>query len=126
MSDDNSKLEQRIQAHFNARSTVLDAEIRAKLAQARNRALAQPTKTAVWQRWLQPGYMPALATGLCAVLIVSALLLRPDSLQRSNGADNLILAELVSEPEELDAVTDPGFYAWLDEIETQREVNNAV
>lgn len=126
MNDDNSKLEQRIQAHLNARSTALDAEMCAKLTQARNKALAQPTKTAIWQRWLQPDYMPALAAGFCAVLVVSALLLRPDGLQDNNKADNLTLAELVSEPEDLDAVTDLGFYAWLDEIETQSEVNDAV
>lgn len=125
MTDDNSKLEHYIQTHLAARSAALDAETRAKLAQARSKALAQPKKSAFWQRWLQPGYMPALATGFCAVLIASALLLRPDSLQRSNGADSLTLAELVSDPEDLDTATDLGFYAWLDEIETQREVNNA-
>jgi hypothetical protein len=126
VTEKTSKLEQTIKAHLDTRAEQLDNQTRAKLAEIRRKALNQPAKTGFMQKWFSIHFVPAIATSFCAVLIVSVMLLRPPESLQGNGTDAFTLAELASDPEELDAITDPGFYAWMDEVEVQKGKNGAV
>jgi hypothetical protein len=125
MTDEMSKLEQSIKAQLDSRSAQLDDQTRAKLAEIRRKALNQPARTGFMGKWFTLSYMPALAASFCAVLVISAMLLRQPETLQGNGADAFTLAELASDPDELDAITDPGFYAWIDEIKVQAVNNDA-
>jgi hypothetical protein len=105
--------EDKARALFEDSVERLDARTRAKLTQARNRALDEAQKGAARRRWI---WAPAGGFAIAAVVAVGIVL----SLGRtppSPGPAALEDLEIVADSEKLDLLQDQDveFYAWLDE-----------
>jgi hypothetical protein len=106
------ELENRIKASLDASVEQLDADTLQRLNAARRSALNQPSKA----RWLSAHYwLPAASLAFCTV--VGVMLFLPMQTQTPSSAlDHTAMLELMENPEELDVISDPGFYLWLDEV----------
>jgi Protein of unknown function (DUF3619) len=126
MSDtEPNDLESRIKASLDASVQQLDADTLQRLNAARRAALNPPSKA----RWLSAHYwLPAASLAFCTVVGVM-LLLPMHASNPSSTLEHTAMLELMENPEELDVISDPGFYLWLDEVgvsESEGMVNNAV
>lgn len=103
--------EQKVKKSLDSNLQQLDVDTRQQLARRRQLALAKPSN-----KWLQASYwMPAgsLALGslFAAIMVFNP---GPNSSQPANH-DQLAVFEWLDNAEELDVMTDPDFYAWIDE-----------
>lgn len=113
MSETETKdLESRIKASLDVSVEQLDADTLKRLNAARRSALNPPTKA----RWLSANYwLPAASLAFCTVVGVM-LLLPMHASNPTSPMDHTAMLELMENPEELDVISDPGFYLWLDEV----------
>lgn len=122
----NSPLEQKIKKNLDDSLKKLDGETLEKLNAARRNALNQPSK----KNWLQFLCTPAFAgLAFCCVLTVALMpyLSAPnhtESAPFANG-DQTAMLELLDDPDDLEALSDPGFYLWLEELDQQVGGSNA-
>ena len=114
-----SRLETRIKSSLDKSTQQIDNETKQRLFDIRNQALKQPQQTS-WFSVLQSNYwMPATGIVLCS--LIAALLLLPQW-QRNNQTttfEQLAMFELIDNPEEIEVLSDPYFYLWIDEFEAQ-------
>lgn len=112
---DSSALEGRSKSLFDASVDGLDGRTRARLAQARNRALARSRGDAI-PRWL-PGPRALLPAGVAAAAaLVAWVSLRgpaPEALTPEVAA--LQDLEILLGEEELEMLEELEFYTWLEE-----------
>jgi hypothetical protein len=111
VGDENeSRLEQRTRAAFEASVANLDGRTRSRLNQARQQALAVAEKRPrAWMRTLLP------ATGLATAALLAVMLqLNPASkVQRSPEAVALEDLDIVADGDNVDLMQDIDFYAWM-------------
>lgn len=111
-------LEKRIVTSLNQQVTNLDSETIQRLQAIRRDALHQPKKSwfsfTVSNHWLP-------ATGLIAASSFAVLLFYPQSqsINNSTPLEQTAMVELLENAEDLDVMSDVGFYLWMDELEAQ-------
>ena len=113
------KFEQKVKASLDSDLQQLDADTRQQLASRRQQALTKPTS-----KWRKASYwLPAGSLALCSLF--AALMFFKPNLNDSQPAnhDQLAVFELLDNAEELDVMTDPDFYAWIDETLTEDSEN---
>jgi hypothetical protein len=112
---DTSPLERRSKAVFDDSVEGLDGQTRARLARARNRALARGRRDSI-SRWL-PSPRALLPVGATAVVALVALVSwrgpAPESLAPEVAA--LQDLEMLLAEEELEMLEELEFYTWLEE-----------
>lgn len=108
-------LEDRIKAHLD-QSTQLDDATQARLQAIRRAALNQPAK----RNWFTvSGWIPATSLAFCAV--IAMLVISPTQQAPNHNAvqiEQTAMFELLENPDDLDAISDPDFLMW---IETQHD-----
>jgi hypothetical protein len=117
-------LEARIKASLEQSARYLDADTQQRLNAVRRNALNQPTKA----NWLKLNdWIPATSLVFCSVI---AMLILIPSHQVPNKAselsDQTAMLELLDNPDELDAMSDPDFYLWVDEVNSENGAQHAV
>ncbi len=106
-------LEDRIKASLNQSVDTLDAETRQRIHAIRRVALNQPSTAFKWRSWL-----PAASIAFCSVIAMFVIL--PYHQQVTNvPLDQTAMLELLDNPEDLDTLSDPDFYMWVDELNVQ-------
>ncbi len=120
-------LETNIKRHLKQSETTLDQDTQQRLSNMRQKALAQPPRSAL-HNWFGDVVLwvkqPAGGTIMASVLAI-ALLLPQLGKQTQPYADQDLrqtaLLELIDAPdaEPLDETADPDFYLWLAEVEGQ-------
>jgi hypothetical protein len=121
MNREQSNLEERIKNALQSSAKNLDADTKKRLQEIRRQAL-QPSGVSAW---FKASYLlPAAGLALCSVFAIMLAL----PYLHTNGrtaADQSAMLELIENPDELDALSDPGFYVWMDEIEEKQDAANA-
>jgi hypothetical protein len=113
MSKD-EQFERKVKASLDANIGTLDADTRRRLADIRKQALinSQSQRFA----WLNPSnYLPAGALALCSVFAVFLVFSPQNKDVQILQNDQLAVFELLNNPDDLEVMTDPDFYAWIDE-----------
>ncbi|MDX1915708.1 MAG: hypothetical protein SFU55_09005 [Methylophilus sp.] len=106
-------LEDRIKASLNQSIDTLDAETRQRLQAIRRAALNQPSTAFKWRSWV-----PVASVAFCSV--VAMLVILPDHQQATKAPlDQTAMLELLDNPEDLDTLSDPDFYMWVEELGVQ-------
>jgi len=112
MNDEN--LESRIKTHLKMSALNLDGETKRRLLEIRRNALNQPTRLS-WFKSHQ--WMPAAGLAFCSVIAI--MLYLPSQHSPSNGGaipiDQTAMIELIDSTDDIDTLSDPDFYLWLDE-----------
>ncbi len=121
MNREQSNLEERIKNALQSSAKNLDADTKKSLQEIRRQAL-QPSGISAW---FKANYLlPAAGLALCSVFAVMLAL----PYLHTNGSaatDQTAMLELIENPDELEALSDPGFYVWMDEIEEKEDAANA-
>ena len=109
--------EQKVKASLDSNLQQLDADTRQQLASRRQQALAKTTN-----KWRQASYwLPAGSLALCS-LFAALIIFKPSAEDLSPvNPDQVAVFELLNNAEELDVITDPDFYAWIDETLAEDE-----
>lgn len=110
-----SELEARSKAAFDASVSDLDANVRSRLTQARFAAVAEleqkgssPLRQRLKQLWVP-------AAGLVATSLIVALVIMPGTKTRSDVALADVDIPLLLEPDNVEMLEDMEFYSWLDD-----------
>ena len=111
MSDE--QFERKVKASLNNHVNGLDADVRKHLADCRRQALASKSQPFAWLNI--NSYLPAGALALCSLFAVFLLFNPQDNAVRVLPSDQVAVYELLNNAEELEVMTDPDFYAWIDE-----------
>jgi len=117
-------LEARIKTSLEQSARFLDADTQKRLNAARRNALNQPAKA----KWFQfNGWITATSLVFCSVI---AMLILIPSHQAPHTtielSEQTAMLELLDNPEELDVISDPDFYLWVDEMNNEIGVHYAV
>jgi hypothetical protein len=105
-----SRLEQRSRAAFEASVASLDGRTRSRLNQARQQAIAVAGKRS--QRWVR-AFVPATGLATAALLAVILQLSPASRVQHSPEAVGLDDLDIVSDADNVDLMQDIDFYAWM-------------
>jgi hypothetical protein len=118
----NTPLEDRIKASLEHSSTQLDPETLQRLQAARRSALNSNNKAS----WLSfKSWIPAASLAFCTAIAI--LIAFPAHQPPTNSpSDQTAMLELLDDPEDLDTLSDPDFYIWMEEIEANKKDNHAV
>lgn len=109
----NAQFEHKIKNSLNANVDALDMETRQRLAHSRKQALNSQTQRFAWLS--STHYLPASALALCTLFAVF-LVFSPQTHEANPvQIDYVVMFELLNNSDEIDAMTDPDFYAWIDE-----------
>lgn len=113
-----TSLEKRIVKSLNYQAAHMDNETIQRLQAIRRDALNRPSRS--WFSFTLPNnWLPA--TGLIAGSIFAVLLFYPQSqsINNSTPLEQTAMVELLENAEDLDVISDVGFYLWMDELEAQ-------
>jgi hypothetical protein len=122
MNQENQNLEARIKASLDANAHHLDADTKKRLQEIRLKALKQSGLGA----WFKANYLlPTAGLALCSVFAIMLALPHLHHKPSDTAIDQTAMLELIENPDELDALSDPGFYVWMDEIEEKEDAANA-
>lgn len=119
MTIDEKTFTDRIHAGLTASTNEMDAETQHRLHAIRRQALQQkPQKS--WLNNIWPTSMvwaPVAGVAFCSVIAIMFILpAQQASAPATISGDYTAMFEVVDSPDDLDAVTDPDFYLWLDEV----------
>jgi hypothetical protein len=117
----NTPLEDRIKAKLELSSTQLDTETLQRLQAARRLAL-RPNSKANWLSF--KSWVPAAGLAFCTVIAILIAFPNHQTIN-NNQPDQTAMLELLNEPEDLDTLSDPDFYIWMEEIEASKKDNYA-
>lgn len=110
MNQDN--LEQRIQQSLLSSVDALDMETKRSLQTIRNNALKQKTKSSWFNAtWL----LPAAGLAFCSIFAVMLYFPSQASNPSATSIDQTAMLELIGNSDDIDTLSDPDFYMWLDE-----------
>jgi hypothetical protein len=119
MTIDEKTFTDRIHAGLTASTHEIDAETQQRLYAIRRKALQQKPQ----QGWLQKLWQnnmvwaPVAGVAFCSVMAIMFILpAQQASAPVTISGDYTAMFEVVDSPDDLDAVTDPDFYLWLDEV----------
>ncbi|MFW5431204.1 MAG: hypothetical protein ACKE5M_07700 [Methylophilaceae bacterium] len=114
-----SPLENRIKSGLQESVQQLDAETLQRLQSIRREALNPPKKRS-WLSLLQSNYwMPATGFAFCSIIAAMLFLPQLQDTNNTNVLDQTAMFELLENPEDLEIISDPWFYLWMDELEAQ-------
>ena len=114
-----SPLEKRIKSSLQESVQQLDAETLQRLQTIRSDALNQPKKSS-WLSLFQASYwVPATGVVFCSIIAAMLFLPQLQGTNNPNLLDQTAMFELLDDPEDLEVISDPGFYLWMDELEAQ-------
>lgn len=116
-----SPLEERIKSSLNESAEHLAAETRQRLQSIRREALNQPERIN-WLSLLQSNYWaPAAGLTVCSLFVALVFLPQTNSTNNTNTLEQIAMFELLDSPEDfsedLEVISDPAFYLWMDELE---------
>lgn len=117
MSND-TQFERKVKTSLDANLDALDADTRKRLTDSRSKAMKSHALNSKSQpfAWLNiNGYLPAGALALCSLFAVFFVLNPQDKPVQVLQNDQVAVFELLNNADELEAMTDPDFYAWIDE-----------
>lgn len=117
MSND-TQFEHKVKASLDANLDVLDADTRKRLTDSRSKAMKSQAPNSKSQpfAWLNiNSYLPAGALALCSLFAVFLAFNPQDKSVQVLQNDQVAVFELLNNADELEAMTDPDFYAWIDE-----------
>jgi hypothetical protein len=133
----NTPLEDRIKASLEQSSTQLDTETLQRLQAARRSALS-PAGKVTWfniktwfslKNWFNlKGLLPTASLAFCTVIAILIAFPSNQTVSNSppnNASDQTAMLELLDDPEDLDTLSDPDFYIWMEEIEANKKDNYA-
>lgn len=135
----NTPLEDRIKASLEHSTTQLDTETLQRLQAARRSALS-PAGKLTWfnikawfssknwfsfKNWVNlKSLLPAASLAFCMAIAILIAFPAHQTLT-NNPSDQTAMLELLNDPEDLDTLSDPDFYIWMEEIEANKEDNHA-
>jgi hypothetical protein len=108
-------LEQRAKQLFDASVENLDGPTRAKLAQARNRALEGAERPGLAMLLMPPRWIAAVGTAALAAIVVLTVWQGGGAPDRSVETAALSDLELLLAEDEFEMLEELEFYAWLEE-----------
>jgi hypothetical protein len=94
----------------------------------RRAALNQPAK----ENWFKPswlifnGWIPATSLVFCSVIAMLIILPSQQSTLTADLPDQTAMLELLDNPDELDALSDPYFLLWVEEMNSEDGAAHAV
>jgi hypothetical protein len=122
-------LEARIKTRLEQSARDLDADTQQRLNAVRRNALNQPAK----ENWFKPswyqfnGWVPATSLVFCSVIAMLILIPSHQAPNKTSElSDQTAMLELLDNPEELDVMSDPDFYLWVDEMNNENGAHHAV
>jgi type VI protein secretion system component VasF len=108
------KLETRIKENLEASIQHIDDDTKHRLQKIRRQAMNQPVKTS-WFKSHQ--WVPAASLAFFSVIAI--MLYLPSQQSQTNVTttqiDQTAMLELIDSPDDIDTLSDPDFYMWLDE-----------
>lgn len=110
-----AQLEQRAKELFDASVANLDGATRARLAQARNRALEARERPGFAALLMPPRWIAAVSAAALAAVAVLAIWQGGGAPDRPVEAAALNDLELLLAPDEFEMLEELEFYAWLEE-----------
>ena len=130
----NDDFERKIKASLDVNVQNLDSETRQALSAARRKALNQPQKKlGLMARFKKEYWLPAGSLAFCSLLVMLVLVNPKPQLPPVNVAinpvvqlnDQVAALELLDNADDIDTVTDPDFYLWMDETLTAEAKDHA-
>lgn len=129
MTIDEKTFTDRIQAGLTASTYEIDAETQQRLHAIRRKALQQKPQLSwlkkIWQSNMV--WAPVAGVAFCSVMAIMFIL--PAQQASNPGAisgEYTAMFEVVESPEDLDTITDPDFYLWLDETNPSPNKQNSM
>lgn len=129
MTIDEKTFTDRIQAGLTASTYEIDAETQQRLHAIRRKALQQKPQLSwlkkIWQSNMV--WAPVAGVAFCSVMAIMFIL--PAQQASNPGAisgEYTAMFEVVESPEDLDTITDPDFYLWLDETNPSQNKQNSM
>jgi hypothetical protein len=121
-------LEDRIKASLEESARNLDADTQQRLNAIRRAALNQPAKDKWFKaNWLKlNGWIPATGLVFCSVIAMLIILPSHQTKQIGELPDQTAMLELLDNPDELDALSDPDFLMWVEEVNSEDGAAHAV
>lgn len=108
------QLETRIKEGLLTSIHHIDDDTRQRLQKIRRNAINQPAKTS-WFKSHQ--WVPAASLAFCSIIAI--MLYLPSQQSQTDSAttqiDQTAMFELIDNADDLDTLSDPDFYMWLDE-----------
>ena len=114
----NTQFEHKVKTSLDANLDALDADTRKRLTDSRNKAVKSQALNSKSQpfAWLNiNSSLPAGALALCSLFAVFLAFNPQDKSVQVLQNDQVAVFELLNNADELEAMTDPDFYAWIDE-----------
>jgi hypothetical protein len=112
MNHDN--LETRIKVSLNTSIQNIDDDTKHRLQNIRRHAMNSPAKTS-WFKSHQ--WAPAVSLAFCSIIAIMLYLPSQQSQTQitTTQIDQTAMLELIDSPDDIDTLSDPDFYMWLDE-----------
>jgi hypothetical protein len=127
--NDNKTFESKVKASLDNSAQAIDADTRKRLADIRKQALLSfDTRQYPQSKWLTfQHWIPAASLAFCALLTVLFVVHPKNNNPVNTGQDQqLAMLELLNNADDLEAITDPDFYLWADEVLAEEANGNAV
>lgn len=128
MTIDEKTFTDRIHAGLTASTNEIDAETQQRLYAIRRKALQQKPQQTWLQKLLQNNMVWAPVAGVAFCSVMAIMFILPAQQASSPAAisgEYTAMFEVVESPEDLDTITDPDFYLWLDETKpSQNKLNS--
>ena len=128
MTIDEKTFTDRIHAGLTASTNEIDAETQQRLYAIRRKALQQKPQQTWLQKLLQNNmvWAPVAGVAFCSVMAIMFILpAQQASSPTAISGEYTAMFEVVESPEDLDTITDPDFYLWLDETKpSQNKLNS--
>lgn len=127
MNDDKT-FESKVKASLDNSAQAIDADTRKRLADIRRQALNTETRRYLPSKWLTfEHWIPAASLAFFALLTVLIVVHPKNNNPVNTGQDQQVaMLELLNNADDLEAVTDPDFYLWADEVLAEEANGNAV
>ena len=111
--------EERIKSSLDNGVNAMDAETTRKLQSIRHQALNQPEKN-VWLSTIKNNlWVSASGLAFCSLMVALVLLPQLKQMDSASTIEQTAMVELIEDPSEIDVISDPAFYLWLDEQAAQ-------
>lgn len=135
MTTEQEKFITRVKASLDASVYTLDNKTQTDLTSIRKKVLHTQYENTAQRKF--NAWLPAGVFAFCA-LLTAALLYSPVNIDdaatpiasqqaaQTEQAEQVAMLELLTNPEDLEAATDPVFYIWMDEVLATEDIGNAV
>ncbi len=114
------QFEHKVKASLDDNLSALDSDTRQRLADSRRQALNQKSQRFTWPSF--NNWLPAGALALCSLFAVFLVFNPENNSVQSSQYEQVAVFELLTNAEALEEMTDPDFYAWIDENLEEDEI----